>query len=84
MNDSPEPRAGAKRGRPPRIAGEPASERIWAYVTKRERAALAAACHEMGDEDLGAFIRDAVNEQVEEILGRRVFSNTAKSQTTVS
>jgi hypothetical protein len=57
-----------RRGRPTRVPGEPASERIWGYVTKREHEAIEAACAALGI-DIGVLVRDAVNDYIEQCCG---------------
>ena len=60
------------RGRPPRVAGEAASVRIWAWLTRSERDALQRVANETG-EPLAVILRDAVNEYVSEFCERRIF-----------
>jgi hypothetical protein len=67
-----------RRGRPRRVEGEVASERIWGWVTPTERAALLWVATENGLE-ISQIIRDAVNEYVADYSDKRVFSVTVNS-----
>lgn len=62
-----------KRGRPRRVEGERASERIWALLTPNERASLVAAAKENGI-TISQLIRDAVNDYVADYGERPVFA----------
>lgn len=73
----------ARRGRPPRIEGERATERIWAWVTPSERRALEAFAAESGQE-VAVIFREAVNDFVADSCERKVFSITANSRPSVS
>lgn len=66
------------RGRPPRIAGEPASERIWGWLTPTERTALQRLSDKTG-EPIAVIIREAVNTYVADSGDGEVFSVTGKS-----
>lgn len=59
-------------GRPPRIDGEHASERVWLRLTPAEREALKAAAQENG-EPVGVLLRNAVNAYVADFSEREVF-----------
>lgn len=67
-----------RRGRPPRVAGEVACRRIWAFLTPSERAALDRVARENG-QAVAEVIREAVNEYVSDLGERRVFSSTHNS-----
>lgn len=62
-----------KRGRPARVEGERATERIWALLTPHERAALAVVAKDNGI-TIGQLIRDAVNDYVADYGERHLFA----------
>jgi hypothetical protein len=72
-----------RRGRRCRVAGEPASERIWAWLTPSERLALQAFADESG-ERIGEIVREAVNVYVAEASERKIFSVTHNSRPSLS
>ena len=61
-----------RRGRPPRVDGEVATARVWAWLTPRERAELERVANDNGV-PVAALIREAVNEYVADYGERRVF-----------
>ena len=63
------------RGRPSRVAGEVASVRVWARLTPTERRRLDDCAREMGESDIQALVRDAINDYVQDCTGRKVFSS---------
>lgn len=70
---------GSRRGRRPRVDGEVASERIWAWLTPSERSALERVSEDT-DTPIAVIIREAVNVFVAEFGERQVFSDTGKSR----
>lgn len=72
-----------RRGRPPRIAGETASERVWAWLTPSERRSLERCALETHTE-LSVIIREAINEYVADFSEQKVFSVTGNSRPSVS
>lgn len=52
-----------RRGRPSRVPGQLASERVWVRLTPKERADLKAVATENG-KSVGEVLRDAMNEYV--------------------
>jgi hypothetical protein len=58
-----------RRGRPSRIEGEAASERIWGYLTASEKRAMQAVARDLGV-TVGELLRDAVNDYVAEVSER--------------
>ena len=71
------------RGRPTRIDGERATERIWAWITPSERRRLEAFSKETGDE-IGVIVREAVNEFVADSSDQKLFSVTRNSRAVAS
>lgn len=62
-----------RRGRPSRVEGERATERVSALLTPQERAALREIAKTNGL-TVGQILRDAVNEYVADYGERHVFS----------
>lgn len=71
------------RGRPPRIRGEIASARIWAWLTNDERQSLRALSEETG-KPIAEIVREAVNVYVADFSEQRVFSVTGNSRAPLS
>ena len=61
-----------KPGRPCRVRNEPASARIWAWLTPTERADLGSIAVAQG-EPIAVVIREAVNVYVADFRDRAVF-----------
>jgi TRAP-type C4-dicarboxylate transport system substrate-binding protein len=60
-----------KPGRPTRVEGEAASERIWSFLTPTERAELQRVADDTGQR-VAELVRDAINEYVADFSERRV------------
>lgn len=75
--------AAPRRGRPRRIDGERATERIWAWLTPSERRALEAFAKASG-QGIAVILREAVNDFVADSSDRQVFSVTVNSKPLVS
>lgn len=75
--------ASLRRGRPRRVEGETASERIWAWLTPSERLALEEFSRAT-DQRIAVIIREAVNSFVADSSDEQVFSVTDKSRQAAS
>lgn len=67
-----------RRGRRPRVDGEPATARIWAFVTPSERRALRRLARS-SRLSIGQVVREAVNCYVADSGDQKPFTSTGNS-----